>query len=190
MLKIGVAISTAFLLGCASQRSESLAHETRHLPTDDYELAFSAALRGVSKHFQIKTRDEAGGVIETHPRIGVTQATGQISETLIPRRANVRRTARVRIRRTSGAIYADCRVVLERLDTEKRDNQQWTREFNDLPNYTPIERGVRPSEASQYWTNLGHDTQMGRRVLSSVWNFATAMHSGEKPEGADRPATE
>ena len=179
-----LATGWVLLAGCSSAGRHE--YQTRRLTTSDYELAYEAALGAVRERFRINTQNAATGRIRTRAQRDVgrlgSASNRRVSEVIVPRDQNIRRTASVQIRRVPDGLVAACSVSVDRLDTEIfRTQHRRERESQDTPTDTPIDRGAGAGlDQQQRWTPAGRDRGMESKMLARIQQCVDELQAKRK----------
>lgn len=155
-----------------TQRSAPSRWNRIALPTAQPDQAFDAAIDAVRQYFTVFDASRSDLRIVT-PMVEYSQRGGTeriLDSTLRPNN-RMRRRATVLITPSGNGCIALCEVSVQRLDTADQRTFQQHREFNDLPNATPIERdaGVSASQA-EAWTDMPRDSRLEREILQIIFN--------------------
>ncbi len=142
----------------------------RRLPGVSSDIAFDASVASIRELFGQAFPNRGSGTVES-PMVEYEQrgGTGRLRDDAIGYRNRLRRMATIWITPAESGSVVRCQVRVQRLDTADRRTFQSQREFNDVPNATPIEReaGVDPAK-EQSWTDVSRDTALERELLSIV----------------------
>jgi len=155
------------------------------LPDAGTEDAFDAAIAATRQYFPSFDASRADLRIETSwAEYTQRGGTDRIRDNAFKTSNRMRRKATVMITSSGSGSIALCEVHVQRLDTADQRAFQQHREFNDVPNSTPIERDAAVSGSqSESWTDVARDSTLERNILQGIFNRVN------QPDGSTtRPA--
>ena len=186
---IGIAVVSATLMlvgtGCSdgggihSVGSTSGWSQAR-LPGVSRDAAFEVGLYAMGQWFRIaKSSPESNVVYSVVEEYDQRGGTGRLSEVIIEQKHRMRHTAMLKVEQEGNVCLVKCRVRVQRLDTASHRAFQQNRQFDDLPNKTPIDRGVGASQTqNQVWTDVRPDRQLERQILEVTRKRAMGEEDG------------
>lgn len=142
------------------------------LPDTPPDRAFDEAIAAVRQYFPAFDASRTDMRIIT-PMVEYSQRGGteRIRDSAFQTNNRMRRRATLVVSPNGTGSVALCEVKVQRLDTADHRAFQQHREFNDVPNSTPIERdaGVSGSQ-SETWTDMPRDSKLERDILQIIFN--------------------
>jgi hypothetical protein len=164
--------------GCSGMDAET---ETRSSPSHWNRIvladttpdrAFDEAIVAVRQYFPAFDASRADMRIIT-PMVEYSQRGGteRIRDSAFKPNNRMRRRATLIVSPNGDGSVALCEVRVQRLDTADHRAFQQHREFNDVPNSTPIQRDAGVSGAqSETWTEMPRDSKLERDILQIIFN--------------------
>jgi hypothetical protein len=182
-LALGLALACfavfAGVAGCSGARSTpnisraSTADWSQiRLPNTPPGAAYDASLYAMRQWFRLSVTDPVEGLIQTVPsEYEQKGGTGRIRDTAIGYKNRMRRTGLLVVQDFDGGCIVKCKVGVQRLDTADHRVFRSNKQFEDVPNETPIqqEASVSPQQ-DQVWTDMPRDRGLEQEILGIVQN--------------------
>ncbi len=178
-----------FATGCSDLQTDTQPRTAQsrwnriNLPGTSPDAAFDAAVEAVRQYFTTFDASRANGRIETS-MVEYTQrgGTGRIRDDALKPSNRMRRQATLLVTSTGDGAAVLCEVRVQRLDTADQRAYQQHREFNDVPNQTPIERDAGVTGAqSESWTDMPRDSKLERDILESIHGRVMRSKPADSP---------
>lgn len=162
------------LAGCeAGERSTFVTRQgwsSRGIDNATAAQVMDAARYALGQWFTVsETRPSEGLVLAAPSEFDERGGTGRLRDAAIGYRNRVRRRAAVRIRSAARGVTVECIVIKERLDTSDHRVFAMNRQFEDVPNQTPIAgEGATSSSQNEVWSDVGRDRTLERDILAAL----------------------
>ena len=171
----------SFVAGC-SELTPSLefnATRRRYINVAGLDV-FAAAEQTLREAFRIETADRARGYLKSSPKSGGARGgTGWLGDVVLPGRSYVRRVAEMRVTPAADDVVAvQCKVTLERWDTDRRHAFAFNHYVDDTPGGTPDELAAVTGAPREIWTVIGSDDALERQLLAALEERLILMEPG------------
>lgn len=191
-LLTGAILATALLPGCSDldagpqPRSAPSKWSRIVLPDTSVDRAFDEAIVAMRQYFPNFDASRSDGRIIS-PMVEYSQRGGteRIRDSAFRPTNRMRRQGTLIVAPSGNGSVALCEIRVQRLDTADQRAFQQHREFDDVPNETPIERdaGVSGSQ-TESWTDMPRDSKLERDILQIIFNRVKAPNdSTSAPAG-------
>lgn len=176
-------------LGCSqltldpSHRTERGGSTPLRLPGTPLEPAFESGIAAVRQYFRsVQVLRQEGRIESALVEYDQKGGTGRFRDEALKYRNRMRRRATLWFNESGAGCIVRCQVRVQRLDTEDHRIFHRQREFNDVPNATPIDReAATRSEQNQVWTEMPRDSKLERELLQVLHNQVTAGAPPKRP---------
>jgi hypothetical protein len=155
------------------------------LPNTSPGEAYDAGVYAMRQWFRLAETDPEQGLVHSVPsEYEQKGGTGRIRDAAIGYKNRMRRTGTLVVQTMEGGCIVKCKVGVQRLDTADHRVFRSNKQFEDVPNETPIqqEASVSPSQ-DQVWTDMPRDRGLEQEILGVVQNRL----GGGKPTGEAAP---
>ena len=132
--------------------------------------AFAASRAVMAEFFGISAVEEDRFVVKGRPKLfASSRPTGRVGQQLYPRRQQLRRIAKLRVRRKDKQLWADCRVEIQQLDSSAFRAFRRLNAPDDMAVDTPMQESEAGPLASQAaWTTVKTDRAFEQKMLARL----------------------